>query len=130
MQILGLESLLGSEELWPVLLGITVIPTVLQMALLPFCPESPRFLYIVRCQEHHAKSGEVTWRINHIVLKASLHGFRIHVLKKRIMLTLYQKKLQNMAITIDFKTITRLDAYFRFINIFLIKKKNSQIVYE
>ncbi|XP_062849625.1 solute carrier family 2, facilitated glucose transporter member 4-like [Trichomycterus rosablanca] len=56
-QILGLESLLGSEELWPVLLGITVIPTVLQMALLPFCPESPRFLYIIRCQEHHAKSG-------------------------------------------------------------------------
>ncbi|KAI5104205.1 solute carrier family 2, facilitated glucose transporter member 1 [Silurus meridionalis] len=56
-QILGLETLLGSEELWPVLLGITVIPTVLQMALLPFCPESPRFLYIVRCQEHHAKSG-------------------------------------------------------------------------
>ncbi|KAF4089311.1 hypothetical protein AMELA_G00065060 [Ameiurus melas] len=56
-QILGLETLLGNEELWPVLLGITVIPTVLQMALLPFCPESPRFLYIIRCQEHHAKSG-------------------------------------------------------------------------
>uniref|UniRef100_A0A673CVK0 Solute carrier family 2, facilitated glucose transporter member 4 n=1 Tax=Sphaeramia orbicularis TaxID=375764 RepID=A0A673CVK0_9TELE len=56
-QILGLEALLGSEELWPVLMGVTVVPTVLQMALLPFCPESPRFLYIVRCQEHHAKSG-------------------------------------------------------------------------
>uniref|UniRef100_A0A8C8CPL3 Solute carrier family 2, facilitated glucose transporter member 4 n=1 Tax=Oncorhynchus tshawytscha TaxID=74940 RepID=A0A8C8CPL3_ONCTS len=28
------------------------------MVLLPFCPESPRFLYIIRCQEHHAKSGE------------------------------------------------------------------------
>uniref|UniRef100_A0A3Q0SHX7 Solute carrier family 2, facilitated glucose transporter member 4 n=1 Tax=Amphilophus citrinellus TaxID=61819 RepID=A0A3Q0SHX7_AMPCI len=55
-QILGLESLLGSEHLWPVLLGLTVVPTVLQMALLPFCPESPRFLYIIRCQEHHAKS--------------------------------------------------------------------------
>uniref|UniRef100_A0A3Q4HUN5 Solute carrier family 2, facilitated glucose transporter member 4 n=1 Tax=Neolamprologus brichardi TaxID=32507 RepID=A0A3Q4HUN5_NEOBR len=45
-QVLGLESLLGSEHLWPVLLGLTVVPTVLQMALLPFCPESPRFLYI------------------------------------------------------------------------------------
>ncbi|XP_054609028.1 solute carrier family 2, facilitated glucose transporter member 4-like [Dunckerocampus dactyliophorus] len=56
-QILGLESLLGSEDLWPVLLGLTVVPTVLQMGLLPFCPESPRFLYIVRCQEHHAKRG-------------------------------------------------------------------------
>ncbi|XP_023688168.1 solute carrier family 2, facilitated glucose transporter member 4 [Paramormyrops kingsleyae] len=56
-QILGLESLLGNSELWPVLLGVTVLPTVLQMALLPFCPESPRYLYIIRCQEHHAKSG-------------------------------------------------------------------------
>uniref|UniRef100_A0A3B3TZ49 Solute carrier family 2, facilitated glucose transporter member 4 n=1 Tax=Poecilia latipinna TaxID=48699 RepID=A0A3B3TZ49_9TELE len=55
-QILGLEMLLGSEDLWPVLLGLTVVPTVLQMGLLPFCPESPRFLYIIRSQEHHAKS--------------------------------------------------------------------------
>lgn len=57
-KILGLEMLLGSEDLWPVLLGLTVVPTVLQMGLLPFCPESPRFLYIIRSQEHHAKSGE------------------------------------------------------------------------
>lgn len=40
------------------LVGVTVLPTVLQMVLLPFCPESPRFLYIIRSQEHHAKSGE------------------------------------------------------------------------
>lgn len=58
VQILGLEALLGSEDLWPVLLGITVVPTVLQMSFLPFCPESPRFLYIVRCQEHQAKRGK------------------------------------------------------------------------
>uniref|UniRef100_A0A3Q2FH15 Solute carrier family 2, facilitated glucose transporter member 4 n=1 Tax=Cyprinodon variegatus TaxID=28743 RepID=A0A3Q2FH15_CYPVA len=56
-QVLGLESLLGSEHLWPVLLGLTVVPTVLQMGLLPFCPESPRFLYIIRSQEHLAKRG-------------------------------------------------------------------------
>ncbi|XP_061619049.1 solute carrier family 2, facilitated glucose transporter member 4-like isoform X3 [Phyllopteryx taeniolatus] len=56
-QILGLQQLLGGEELWPVLMGLTVVPTVLQMALLPFCPESPRFLFIVRCQEHQAKRG-------------------------------------------------------------------------
>lgn len=57
VQILGLEVLLGSADLWPALLGLTVIPTVFQMAFLPFCPESPRFLYIVRCQEHQAKRG-------------------------------------------------------------------------
>ncbi|XP_068443272.1 solute carrier family 2, facilitated glucose transporter member 4-like [Clinocottus analis] len=56
-QILGLESLLGVEDLWPILLGLSIVPAVFQMALLPFCPESPRFLYIVRCQEHQAKRG-------------------------------------------------------------------------
>lgn len=58
VQILSLEELLGSEDLWPILLGLTVVPTVLQMSFLPFCPESPRFLYIVRCQEHQAKRGD------------------------------------------------------------------------
>lgn len=62
-QILGLEELLGGEELWPILLGVTVVPTVLQMSFLPFCPESPRFLYIVRCQEHQAKRGEGPGRL-------------------------------------------------------------------
>lgn len=56
-QILGLESLLGTKDLWPILLGLTIVPTVLQMSFLPFCPESPRFLYIVRSQEHQAKRG-------------------------------------------------------------------------
>ncbi|TDG99735.1 hypothetical protein EPR50_G00197230 [Perca flavescens] len=56
-QVFGLESLLGVEDLWPVLLGIAIVPAVFQMALLPFCPESPRFLYIIRCQEHQAKRG-------------------------------------------------------------------------
>ncbi|XP_077598621.1 solute carrier family 2, facilitated glucose transporter member 4-like [Stigmatopora nigra] len=56
-QVLGLEGLLGGPELWPVLLGLTVVPAVLQMALLPFCPESPRFLYIVRGEERRAKRG-------------------------------------------------------------------------
>ncbi|MGH0180271.1 UNVERIFIED_CONTAM: hypothetical protein FKN15_003729, partial [Acipenser sinensis] len=54
-QIFGLPGILGTEELWPVLVGLTVLPTVLQMVLLPFCPESPRYLYIIRGEEQHAK---------------------------------------------------------------------------
>ncbi|XP_039602912.1 solute carrier family 2, facilitated glucose transporter member 4-like [Polypterus senegalus] len=54
-QVFGLDSILGTEELWPLLLGMTVLPTVLQMTFLPFCPESPRYLYIIRGEEHHAK---------------------------------------------------------------------------
>ncbi|XP_062930925.1 solute carrier family 2, facilitated glucose transporter member 3 [Cynocephalus volans] len=54
-QIFGLEVILGSEKLWPILLGFTIIPSVLQSAALPFCPESPRFLLINRKEEENAK---------------------------------------------------------------------------
>ncbi|KAG8507144.1 Solute carrier family 2, facilitated glucose transporter member 4 [Galemys pyrenaicus] len=56
-QVLGLESLLGTATLWPLLLGITVLPALLQLVLLPFCPESPRYLYIIRNLEGPARKS-------------------------------------------------------------------------
>ncbi|XP_060162279.1 solute carrier family 2, facilitated glucose transporter member 3 isoform X1 [Globicephala melas] len=54
-QIFGLKNILGTKELWPLLLGFTIIPAILQCAALPFCPESPRFLLINRKEEESAK---------------------------------------------------------------------------
>uniref|UniRef100_A0A671E494 Solute carrier family 2, facilitated glucose transporter member 3 n=1 Tax=Rhinolophus ferrumequinum TaxID=59479 RepID=A0A671E494_RHIFE len=54
-QIFGLKVILGTEDLWPVLLGFTILPALLQSAALPFCPESPRFLLINRKEEENAK---------------------------------------------------------------------------
>ncbi|XP_021563100.1 solute carrier family 2, facilitated glucose transporter member 3-like isoform X2 [Carlito syrichta] len=54
-QIFGLEAILGTKELWPVLLGFTILPAVLQSVFLPFCPESPRFLLINKMEEEKAK---------------------------------------------------------------------------
>ncbi|XP_026216101.1 solute carrier family 2 member 15b [Anabas testudineus] len=45
-QILGLHELLGKEEHWPLLLSLVVCPTMIQLLLLPWFPESPRFLLI------------------------------------------------------------------------------------
>uniref|UniRef100_A0A5F9CMA5 Solute carrier family 2, facilitated glucose transporter member 4 n=2 Tax=Glires TaxID=314147 RepID=A0A5F9CMA5_RABIT len=56
-QVLGLESMLGTATLWPLLLGITVLPALLQLILLPFCPESPRYLYIIRNLEGPARKS-------------------------------------------------------------------------
>lgn len=53
-KVFGLDFILGSEELWPGLLGLTIIPAILQSAALPFCPESPRFLLINRKEEDQA----------------------------------------------------------------------------
>ncbi|XP_051999579.1 solute carrier family 2, facilitated glucose transporter member 3-like isoform X2 [Xyrauchen texanus] len=54
-QIFGLESLLGSEDLWPLLLALTVLPAVLQSVMVFFCPESPRYLLINLNQEKEAR---------------------------------------------------------------------------
>uniref|UniRef100_A0A8D3E694 Solute carrier family 2 member 3a n=1 Tax=Scophthalmus maximus TaxID=52904 RepID=A0A8D3E694_SCOMX len=61
-QIFGLEALLGSDKLWPLLLALTVAPAVLQCILLPFCPESPRFLLINLKQEEEARKALVRLR--------------------------------------------------------------------
>ncbi|XP_030623239.1 solute carrier family 2, facilitated glucose transporter member 1a isoform X1 [Chanos chanos] len=55
-QIFGIESIMGTPTLWPLLLGFTFIPAVMQCALLPFCPESPRYLLINQNEENKAKS--------------------------------------------------------------------------
>ncbi|EPQ05561.1 Solute carrier family 2, facilitated glucose transporter member 3 [Myotis brandtii] len=54
-QVFGLNIILGTEDLWPVLLGFTILPSFLQIIALPFCPESPRFLLINRKEEDSAR---------------------------------------------------------------------------
>ncbi|XP_051011257.1 solute carrier family 2, facilitated glucose transporter member 3 [Acomys russatus] len=54
-QIFGLKFILGTEELWPALLGLTVVPAILQSIALLFCPESPRFLLINKQKENEAR---------------------------------------------------------------------------
>uniref|UniRef100_A0AAY4D9X0 Major facilitator superfamily (MFS) profile domain-containing protein n=1 Tax=Denticeps clupeoides TaxID=299321 RepID=A0AAY4D9X0_9TELE len=55
-QVFGIEAIMGNSTLWPFLLGFTFIPAVLQCVLLPFCPESPRYLLINCNEESKAKS--------------------------------------------------------------------------
>ncbi|XP_040272312.1 solute carrier family 2, facilitated glucose transporter member 11 isoform X1 [Bufo bufo] len=45
-QVVGLREILGSEEVWPLLLASNVVPGILQLIFLPWVPESPRYLLI------------------------------------------------------------------------------------
>jgi hypothetical protein len=56
-QVLGIEQILGTPDGWPLLLGLAVCPAVLQLILLPICPESPRYLLISRQREDDARKG-------------------------------------------------------------------------
>uniref|UniRef100_A0A8D0EFT2 Solute carrier family 2, facilitated glucose transporter member 3 n=1 Tax=Salvator merianae TaxID=96440 RepID=A0A8D0EFT2_SALMN len=55
-QIFGLDVVMGTVTLWPLLLGFTVVPAIVQCAVLPFCPESPRFLLINKMEEEKAQA--------------------------------------------------------------------------
>ncbi|XP_019495388.1 PREDICTED: solute carrier family 2, facilitated glucose transporter member 5-like [Hipposideros armiger] len=56
-QIFGLRSLLATETGWPVLLGVTGVPAALQLLLLPFFPESPRYLLVQKKDAAAAKKA-------------------------------------------------------------------------
>lgn len=82
-QILGIEQILGTDDGWPVLLGrllitsfnenlkttdcifflpgLAICPAILQLILLPVCPESPRYLLITKQWEEEARKGIVIY---------------------------------------------------------------------
>jgi SP family facilitated glucose transporter-like MFS transporter 1 len=56
-QVLGMGSLLGTPDGWPWLLAVTAVPAVFQIATLPFCPESPKYLLLDKDDEHGAEEA-------------------------------------------------------------------------
>ncbi|XP_068084549.1 solute carrier family 2, facilitated glucose transporter member 1 isoform X2 [Anabrus simplex] len=59
-QILGLGSILGTTDHWPVLLALTVVPGLFQLATLPICPESPKYLLLSKGKEIEAQRA-LSW---------------------------------------------------------------------
>ncbi|XP_077416192.1 solute carrier family 2, facilitated glucose transporter member 1 [Vanacampus margaritifer] len=53
----GLETMLGTEKLWNMMLSLSLIPALAQYLFLPFCPESPRYLLINKGQEDKADAA-------------------------------------------------------------------------
>lgn len=43
------------ESLWPYLFGMIIVPSILQVLVLPFLPESPRYLLL---EKHDTKGAE------------------------------------------------------------------------
>uniref|UniRef100_A0A6I8SLI7 Solute carrier family 2, facilitated glucose transporter member 5 n=1 Tax=Xenopus tropicalis TaxID=8364 RepID=A0A6I8SLI7_XENTR len=56
-QIFGIRYILGNTEGWPILLALTGIPAVLELAFLPFFPESPRYTLLHKGNEDKAKKA-------------------------------------------------------------------------
>lgn len=56
-QILGIRNVLGNSNGWTLMLGLTAIPAVIELLLLPFFPESPRYMLIQKGDEKSARKG-------------------------------------------------------------------------
>ncbi|BFZ16244.1 hypothetical protein BsWGS_19283 [Bradybaena similaris] len=61
-QILGFPELLGTAEYWNILLGLAIAPCLVQAMILPFCPESPRYLLITKKNEKMCREALMTLR--------------------------------------------------------------------
>ncbi|KAG5857882.1 hypothetical protein ANANG_G00024110 [Anguilla anguilla] len=55
--VVGLDTVLGTERYWALMFSLSLIPALLQYLILPFCPESPRYLLITRGQEEQAEAA-------------------------------------------------------------------------
>merc|ERR1719323_2845769 len=55
-----MNVVLGTDEGWPWLLAMTAVPAILQLATLPFCPESPKYLLLDKDDEMAANSA-LSW---------------------------------------------------------------------
>nr|XP_033805080.1 solute carrier family 2, facilitated glucose transporter member 9 isoform X2 [Geotrypetes seraphini] len=56
-QVLGLPELFGKESLWPCLFGVIIVPALIQLAILPFVPESPRYLLLEKHDKVRAEKA-------------------------------------------------------------------------
>ncbi|KAI0220130.1 Solute carrier family 2, facilitated glucose transporter member 3 [Lamellibrachia satsuma] len=54
-QLFGLRELLGTEDRWHYLLAGTVLPCIVSIAILPWSPESPRYLLVNKGDEYEAE---------------------------------------------------------------------------
>ncbi|XP_030621911.1 solute carrier family 2, facilitated glucose transporter member 9 [Chanos chanos] len=56
-QVLGLPEVFGHENRWNFLFAFLAVPALLQLCVLPFLPESPRFLLMERRDEARAEKA-------------------------------------------------------------------------
>ncbi|XP_061117273.1 solute carrier family 2, facilitated glucose transporter member 1 [Conger conger] len=55
--VVGLDTVLGTEQYWALMFSLSLIPALLQYLILPFCPESPRYLLITQGKEEQAETA-------------------------------------------------------------------------
>lgn len=64
--IIGLPEILGSDKLWPYLLGFIILPALVHIFGLPFCIESPKYLFLTKNKPSEARLGRLSFSLGNI----------------------------------------------------------------
>ena len=97
-QILGMNVVLGNDAGWPFLFGLTVVPGLLQLITLPFCPESPKYLLLDKHDQVKAKDSLVWLRGTNDVQSEMDEMNAEHEAMKQLPKTTFKEMLVNPAL--------------------------------
>ncbi|KAL3978463.1 peroxin-13 [Sarotherodon galilaeus] len=75
-QIIGIKEIMGTDEMWPYLLGVSGIPAILQFVMLLFSPEALRYLYIDKGDTERSKKA-LQWLWQEDNLKMELNDMQL-----------------------------------------------------
>uniref|UniRef100_A0A7N8YLR0 Solute carrier family 2 member 2 n=1 Tax=Mastacembelus armatus TaxID=205130 RepID=A0A7N8YLR0_9TELE len=118
-QVIGLDFILGNDDMWPLLFGLSGAPAVLQSLLLPLCPESPRYLYILLGKEQEARTSKrYTQKLN-----------VIHILSLVIRSSVYRQRLLVALVMHLSQQFSGINAIFYYSTAIFTRAGVSQPVY-
>ncbi|KAL1776889.1 solute carrier family 2, facilitated glucose transporter member 7 [Sigmodon hispidus] len=82
-QIFSLQSVLGNDTGWPILLALTGVPALIQLLSLPFFPESPRYTLIEKGDEETARQALRRLRGCNYDVEAEMEEMRVEEHKEQ-----------------------------------------------
>ncbi|KAK3577353.1 hypothetical protein CHS0354_008451 [Potamilus streckersoni] len=104
-QVLGFPEICGNENYWHLLLGLCIVPCVIQILTMPVCPESPRYLLIRKNREDEAKKALVILRGTDLVdedMEEMKAEFRHQETETRVnLIKLFKKRSLRMPLLVS-----------------------------
>lgn len=100
----GIPYLFGTPELWPVLTSLRFVPAILLYFVVPFCPESPRYLIVTK-EDFSAGKKALEWLRGSDDVSEELARIRIEASEEKIegtmsILELFQNRLVRSVLLI------------------------------
>lgn len=77
--IMGLPDVLGSSDRWPYLVGIAFIPMIVHIIGVPFCTETPKYIFINKKDPEGARRALLKLRKNTESVDKELNDMRVEI---------------------------------------------------